>query len=245
MEAVIDEKLIMNFVNILETKNNFKTHIHCLDMITLAVEKINLSNICQTLPILLIQRYIYMAEGNYDFMETRYLPNLKHSIMKLLLILLDKLNFEKDKSCYIKIITTFPQKFLAMLNSYLYSAVKDLQGDKVSELEKITPEEFKNKMQIISTDSSKSNTNIDDLMVKGNQSKTMVIDCKRLNADETLKEIKEKITITRNCSKTLVQLVDDIEELQLPFLFYDGFKQIAELQLDDSKVYELPAYDLL
>ena len=47
--------------------------------------------------------------------------------MKLLLLVLMKLDNLKEISVHLKIISDYPQKFLNMLNSYLYCLIKEFQ----------------------------------------------------------------------------------------------------------------------
>ena len=49
-------------------------------MIYLAIEQVEILKVYQELPQVLIQKYLDTLDSNYDFMEARYLLNLKNSV---------------------------------------------------------------------------------------------------------------------------------------------------------------------
>jgi len=88
MKIFYREETLDNMLTILTSKNNFKTYIHCVDMLTLAFDNFPDNKIFRELPKILCEIYFSAEEGKIDATELRYLPHLKSSVNNMIIKLL-------------------------------------------------------------------------------------------------------------------------------------------------------------
>jgi len=84
MKMFFKGPILANISQILATKINFKTQIHCVEMLALAYEKYPENSCFINLPHILINIYFLVDERDFDASELRYLPHLRESVTNFL-----------------------------------------------------------------------------------------------------------------------------------------------------------------
>lgn len=228
MSMFFCEEIIENMRSILLTKNNFKTQIHCIEMLILAYEQFPNSKCFANLIKALCQIYFLADEGQFDVTEMRYLPQLRSNINKFLIKLLGNRDLIKEPGELIEILNTMPNKFFKIFYDQLESLYKDRE-DKINEEWEENKEDnsaMGRKLEKIS--------DFDELRVKGKSDQNKIfIPARKLKIPE-LVGLMDYLNKTNKIFKEIAFHIDSTEEMSLPFTIYDSVKQLAEFNPEQT-----------